>query len=100
MMNPKTQARPYARAIYEIALEQDNCAHWHQVLALLRDIIRDKAVANLLQRRSITPQDWVKWIQSLKPEVLGDDRIGNFLWILAEKRRLPLLPVIYDLFAA
>jgi len=100
MISPKTQARPYAKAIFEIAKTQDSCAHWHHVLAILRDIAQNAAVAALLPKRAIDPHDWVKWLQSLKPDLLGDKMIGNFLLILAQKRRLQLLPAIYDSFDA
>jgi F-type H+-transporting ATPase subunit delta len=96
----KTQARPYANALFELACEEDACAAWHAILSLLAAVVRDPEVGALLSVRSIEAEEWVKWIQSLKPDLLGRAEVHNFLQLLALRRRLFLLPDILNLFEA
>jgi F-type H+-transporting ATPase subunit delta len=98
MIALKTRARPYANALFELACEEDACAFWHNILATLSAIIKNADVQEILKIRSIQPKEWVTWIQSIKPELLGKKEIGNLLSLLAEKRRLFLLPEIFNLF--
>jgi F-type H+-transporting ATPase subunit delta len=100
MIALKTQARPYANALFELASEEDNCQGWHTVLTILRAVIDNDDVREMLKVRSIAAKEWVEWIQSIHPEWLGKKEVGNLLLVLAEKRRLLLLPAIFQLFDA
>ncbi|MEY3183214.1 MAG: synthase delta subunit [Pseudomonadota bacterium] len=94
----RTQARPYANALFELSLEEETIESWHRVLSLLATVIQNEDVQEMLRVRSIDSKEWVTWIQSLKPELLNHPTVGNFLSLLAEKRRLHLLPQIHALF--
>jgi F-type H+-transporting ATPase subunit delta len=96
----KTQARPYANALFELASEENTCESWHKILATLSVVIDNAEVRVMLKIRSIEPKEWVTWIQSLKPDLLEKKEVGNLLLLLAEKRRLFLMPEIYKFFEA
>lgn len=100
MMILKTRARPYANAVFELACEEDACQPWHDILFELSAVIKNPEVQAFLKIRTIEPKDWVEWILSLKPELFDKKEVGNLLLLLAEKRRLFLLPEIFNLFEA
>ena len=100
MMVLKTQARPYANALFELASEQGTCAAWHTILGVLSVVVQNTEVKPLLKVRTIEPKEWVSWIQALKPDLLKNKEVANLLQLLAEKRRLDLLPEISNLFEA
>ena len=93
-----TLARPYAKAVFDAAKEQDAVDSWGQALALAGLIAANKAVKNILanpglsERRKAEP--FFDTAEERFPEALR-----NFLLILSETKRLALLPEISILFA-
>ena len=99
MSQALTLARPYARAAFSLA--QDNGPHgngspasWSQALGLAARIAADPQVAALLGNPRLTHADAVTLLAS---EAAGDS-FGDFLALLADNRRLALLPEIAGLF--
>ncbi len=96
-MELMTCARPYAQAVFQLAREQQTFESWHKALKTAAAVVQDKTVAVLLGDPSLT--DVAKAKQLIA--VCGDNfdhSARNFIHILAEHKRLPLLPLILEQF--
>ena len=94
MSQALTLARPYARAAHAIAREANAAAQWSDALAFAARVAADPRVQALLGHPQLGRADAVAL---LSPEP-ASDAFGNFLAVLADNRRLPLLPEIAGLF--
>lgn len=99
MLNRTTLARPYARAAYLVAAEQDSVARWTDCLELAAQVaLAEEMPALLLDPRLTRDQ-----LLSLFTDVGGerfDQSFVNFLKTLSSYRRLALLPDIHVQFEA
>ncbi len=97
MAELRTLARPYAKAAFQSANETSQVQAWSEQLNALAALCQQDKVAELLASSAIEATDKASRLAGL----LGDDLQGaqqNFLSILAEYKRLPLLPAIAELF--
>lgn len=94
MSQAMTLARPYARAAFSLARDAGSLPAWSDALAFAARIAADSQVAGLLGNPRLTHADAVVL---LSPEQ-ADDTFGRFLALLADNRRLPLLPEIAGLY--
>ena len=88
-----TLARPYAKAAFAYASEQNATDTWSTVLQLLSAAVQDEAFSAYLNRPELTPAEQVSFFV----KVLGEQSsvvVSNFLTLLAENGRLALLPEI------
>ena len=99
MAELSSMARPYAKAAFEHALASSALGEWSQMLATAAAVASQEAVAKLLSSPAITSEQQAqKFI-----DVCGDALNAggeNFIRILAENKRLALLPLISELFDA
>jgi len=89
-----TLARPYARAAFSLARDASDYAAWSDALGFAARIAADPQVAALLGNPKLTNADAVTL---LSPDDAGE-HFGNFLALLADNRRLALLPEIAGLY--
>jgi F-type H+-transporting ATPase subunit delta len=94
MSQALTLARPYARAAHAIARDANAAAQWSDALAFAARVAADPRVQALLGHPQLGRADAVAL---LSPES-ASDVFGNFLALLADNRRLSLLPEIAGLF--
>jgi len=94
MSQALTLARPYARAAFAIAREGNALPAWSDALAFAARVAADPTVAALLGNPGLIQADATTL---LAPEG-ADAMFGNFLGLLFENRRLPLLPEIAGMF--
>ncbi|MFC5571056.1 F0F1 ATP synthase subunit delta [Lysobacter yangpyeongensis] len=94
MSQALTLARPYARAAFGIARDAGDYASWSSALAFAARVAADPQVAELLGSPRLTHADAV----SLLALDGASDAQRNFLALLADNRRLALLPEIAGLF--
>ena len=94
MSQALTLARPYARAAFAIAKDVGALPTWSQALAFAAHVAADPQVAALLGNPKLTQADAATLLAS---EGAGE-MFGNFLGLLFDNRRLPLLPEISGLF--
>lgn len=99
MSQALTLARPYARAAFSLARESgaapnSGLAAWSQALAFAAHVAADPRVASLLGNPKLTHADAVTL---LSPDDAGEN-FGRFLALLADNRRLALLPEIAGLY--
>ncbi|WP_089606190.1 F0F1 ATP synthase subunit delta [Acinetobacter piscicola] len=88
-----TLARPYAKAAFAYASEQNAVDSWSTTLQLLSAAVQDEAFSAYLNRPELTPAEQV----GLFAKVLGNEQtaaVSNFLTLLADNGRLALLPEI------
>ena len=94
MSQALTLARPYARAAFSLAQDGGSSASWSQALGLAARVAADPQVAALLGNPRLTHADAVTLLSSDE----AGESFANFLALLADNRRLPLLPEIAGLF--
>lgn len=88
-----TLARPYAKAAFAYASEQNTASEWSTVLQMLSAAVQDETFSAYLSRPELTPAEQVKCFA----QVLGEQQtpsVSNFLTLLADNDRLSLLPEI------
>ncbi len=94
MSQALTLARPYARAAFAIARDEGKFAPWSEALAFSAHVAADPRVSALLLNPELARSEAVAL---LAPEAAGET-FGRFLVLLADARRLPLLPEIAGMY--
>ncbi|HEV2109916.1 MAG TPA: F0F1 ATP synthase subunit delta [Gammaproteobacteria bacterium] len=105
MAENSTLARPYAKAVFELAKAQAAFDRWSRVLATLSALSTDAGVQALLSSPRALPAQRAEVLSELagKSGEKLDQQGRNFVGLLAEYRRLQLLPEIaadYELLRA
>ncbi|OTG96482.1 F0F1 ATP synthase subunit delta [Acinetobacter sp. ANC 3832] len=88
-----TLARPYAKAAFAYATEQNATDDWSNALQVLSAAVQDEAFSAYLNRPELTPVEQV----GVFAKILGEQpsaAVSNFLTLLADNGRLALLPEI------
>ncbi len=94
MSQSLTLARPYARAAFSLARDAGSLPAWSEALAFAARLAADPQVAGLLGNPHLTD---AAAVTLLSPDG-ADGAFGRLLALLAENRRLPLLPEIAGLY--
>ena len=92
-----TAARPYAKAVYEIARDAQSYDTWSDRLQFLAAAVADPAFAQLLDKPKMTHAARADILGQVASDYL-DEQGSNFVNLLAENNRLELLPAIQALF--
>ncbi|WP_119395134.1 F0F1 ATP synthase subunit delta [Salinibius halmophilus] len=98
MAELSTMARPYAKAVFELAQQQNTIELWSTALAELTAIVAEDKVAALLGKPSVSAEQKANTLV----ELLGRDDAGvkNLLLALAENGRLALVANVREQFEA
>lgn len=97
MSQNTTLARPYAKAAFEVANQAGDLAGWSAKLQTVASVVASENVAALLSRPSLSAEQQ----SAAVIEICGDEidqQVGRFIAILAENKRLSLIPEIVALF--
>jgi F-type H+-transporting ATPase subunit delta len=94
-----TIARPYAKAAFETARQANAFAAWSAGLAVAAEIVSDARVKDITDSPRWTASDLRGFVVGIAGAKL-DQRMQNFIGILAENHRLLLLPEILVQFEA
>lgn len=96
MAEKSTLARPYAKAVFELARDQRVFDRWSKVLATLSDLSADAGVQAMLSSPKAVPAVRAEVLAELaaKAGEKLDQQGRNFVGLLADNRRLDLLPEI------
>jgi F-type H+-transporting ATPase subunit delta len=97
MSSLTTLARPYAKAAFELAQDQQELARWEDMLVLSSDMAMDDSMAGLLESPHVSGEAVVEIMTDAAGEAFNS-RFRDFLSVLAVNGRLPLLPQITELF--
>ncbi len=99
MAERATIARPYAKAAFEYARAANSLPSWSRGLETAAEITADPRVAALTKNPQWTAGSLSEFLASVAGDKL-DAGMRNFVGVLAENRRLGLLPEISAHFAA
>lgn len=98
MAELSTLARPYAKAAFEYAADSAQLTEWAQQLATAAAVAQTEKVAMVLASPSLTSEQQAERFIAVCGEEL-DEKVKNFIKVLAENKRLSLLPEISALFS-
>lgn len=90
-------ARPYAKAAFLFAKEQDQTTAWSEFLNDIAQLFQDTVLTAFLKHPKFNAQDFIDAIMQ-KQNQKNNSGFANFLKLLAENQRLTLLPEIAELF--
>jgi F-type H+-transporting ATPase subunit delta len=88
-----TIARPYAEALARLAGDTDTWGRWSDMLSLGAGIVADAQVADLIRNPSVAAERVGDIVVSVCGDKLNAEG-ANFVRLLAENRRLTVLPEI------
>jgi len=97
MSELNTVARPYAQAAFDLAREANTLAQWSDMLGFAAAVSADDAIREAIDSPNLSVTEQA----NLFAQVCGDqidDQGRNFVKLLAENRRLTLIPEIAALF--
>jgi F-type H+-transporting ATPase subunit delta len=97
MSELSTLARPYASAAFEMAKEQGDYDRWSQMLSFMAAVAHDGELRRVLDSPRLSEEQAAEMFIAVCEDRI-DDQGRNFISLLAENRRLPLLPEITALF--
>lgn len=90
-------ARPYAKAIFNIALESNTLQQWSDVLANMAKVMPEKLVIDFMDNPNITyEQQGILW-SDIVEKFLGDDG-RHFIKTLTHNHRLNIFPEIFEAY--
>lgn len=102
MAELSTLARPYAKAAFEYALSANDLAGWSKQLSVAANVANTEKMQKVLSSPSLTSEQQAQRFIDVCTDEL-DAKVQNFIRVLAENKRLPLLPqisVLYEEFKA
>ena len=97
MSDLTTAARPYARAVFEMAQEAGKLTEWSAQLAAMSAVVAAEGSSALLDHPLMTKEQKATVFVEIAGDAL-DDQGRNLLKALAENDRFSLLPEISTLF--
>lgn len=111
MAEPSTIARPYARAAFESASAVQAVGPWSEALSRAAAVVSDPRVKHLIGNPHVPVTELTQMIYELSAGAASPretpansarsrEELRNFLQLLAQNRRLPLLPAIALQFEA
>ncbi len=108
MADNNTIARPYARAVFELARDDKALDAWSEALATARSLLEGGEVVEFLSTPSLSNAERLEFLSGLVASASGtssvlagkDTKGTNFLKLLLEYRRVAVLPEISEHFEA
>ena len=102
MAELSTLARPYAKAAFDFARDKGALAQWSEQLAVCAAVAADAGMESVLGNPSLTDEQQAQTLNEVCGDATGAE-VKNFVVVLADNKRLPLLPEIstqFDLLKA
>jgi F-type H+-transporting ATPase subunit delta len=93
MLNRTTLARPYARAVFQVARDAGRLAEWSEALAFASQIASSDEIEQFNGDPRVGREQLLALINDLGGDRF-DDQVRNFLKVLMNYDRLELLPEI------
>lgn len=97
MQEKTTIARPYAKAIFEIASEEKKLAEWSAMLEMLESIVMNQQMKQLIIDPRLDSSAQADFILSLCNQYLTEMG-SNLVQVLANAKRLVCIPEIKKLY--
>ena len=93
MAELQSLARPYAKAVFELACETKTLTSWSQMLSMLSTTAGDARVLAQIGNPSVSRADGAKLVTGVLGEQLNG-KAQNLVRLLAENNRIGLLPMV------
>jgi F-type H+-transporting ATPase subunit delta len=97
MAELSTLARPYPKAAFEYALASNDLAGWSKQLGVAAAVAQTETMLKILSSPSLTAEQRSKALLDVCGDAI-DTKARNFIRVLADNKRLALLPDIAVLF--
>ena len=88
-----TIARPYAKALFSLAQEKNQIESWLGELKELAAVVQDEKVIAFIEQPETGASEKVETLKGLVG--IKNVELANFITVLAEQKRLLVLPEIY-----
>lgn len=92
-----TVARPYARAAFEFAVENNKISDWSEMLLFAATVVKDPAMVEILKSDKARKELAELFINVCAEQL--DQNGQNLMKVMAENGRLSVLPRVTELFA-
>jgi len=92
-----TVARPYARAIFEFAIDNKNIDAWSDMLEFAAGVVNNTTIAELLKSEKAAQELASLFINICEGQL--DENGQNLIKLMAENGRLSVLPRVAQLYA-
>ncbi len=101
MADFETAARPYARAMFELAQSEDKLDQWQERLSLAAMVATDADMKAFVEQPAVLPRELGELFLSVVTAagLESDNDFDNTIRLLAENSRLAALPAIAAQFA-
>ncbi|GGI86641.1 F0F1 ATP synthase subunit delta [Legionella impletisoli] len=103
MADTTTTARPYAKAVFEYALDARALSAWSQILQILAGAVLDRVATDFITNPTSTIEQQTELLVATTEGTQFKEQqqaIQNLVALLAENKRLLLLPDIYAQYEA
>lgn len=97
MSEHSTIARPYARAVFELAKETGSLPQWSEDLLLMASVSADERVSSLLGNPSFTREKKADMLITICKGKISP-QAENFVKMMSENNRLSVLPEVLALY--
>jgi len=97
MADYTTLARPYARAVYQQAIETSALSSWSDALALMAAVVNDTEMQGLLSKPQIGGEQQAELMLKVTADKLNAQQ-QNLIKLMAENGRLKVLPEVAEQF--
>ncbi|MDM8560428.1 F0F1 ATP synthase subunit delta [Candidatus Parabeggiatoa sp. HSG14] len=87
-----TLARPYAEAVFDLAVEANNFDEWSDNLNFLTAVIEDPTIAEVITNPSIDKELLTRILLDICKEHINDQAGINLLKVMIENNRLLAIP--------
>jgi F-type H+-transporting ATPase subunit delta len=99
MKDIQTVARPYAKALFELALKHQSLNEWSDALHVLSQAVLEPNMQRMLSHPEVTAAMLVEILSAIvKKSVQSKEQlilIEHALEMMSEHRRLPVMPEVY-----
>ena len=92
-------ARPYAKALFKTAKDQNSLDEYFKILSDLSMVVNQKEVKNILLNDSFDKKEKVKILSEIMKDS-ADENFVRFINLLIENNRLIVISEILNLYAA
>ena len=99
MSELSTLARPYAEAVFKIAVESKSTSDWSEMLEFLSAVMQDKEMVAIVANPKVSQEQLTTLILDICQEQLNEQGV-NFVKLLVQNDRLILALQISELFEA
>ena len=101
MADFETAARPYAKAMFELAQSEDKLDQWQERLSLAATVATDADMKAFVEQPAVLPRELGELFLSVVTAagLESDNDFDNTIRLLAENSRLAALPAIAAQFA-